>query len=80
MKVTGWLAVPTAGAVEGVVNAKVPGTLATPPLKIDAARVCPTVIAVAVGAVVMVGVVGVTVPPTVRVPSPVMRPDGSEEL
>ena len=56
VKVTLCEAVPAPGAVDGVVNAKLPETDATPPLNVDEARVCPYVIAVAVGAVVIVGV------------------------
>lgn len=55
VKVTLWLPVAT-GAVEGVVKAKVPGTLAAPPERVELERVWPTRIGVAVGGVVMVGV------------------------
>jgi hypothetical protein len=44
------------GAVEGVVKAKVPSTLAAPPERVEFERVWPTRIAEAVGGVVMVGV------------------------
>ena len=57
VNVTPCEAVPTEGAVVGVVNANVPGTLATPPLSVEFANVCPNMIPVAVGAVVIVGVV-----------------------
>ena len=41
MKVTFWLAVPAFGAVELLVKAKVPATLAVPPLRVELARVWP---------------------------------------
>ncbi len=44
------------GAVEGVVNSKVPGTLEAPPERVELERVWPTRIAVAVGGAVIVGV------------------------
>ena len=56
VKVTLCEAVPALGAVDGVMKAKVPATEATPPLNVEEARVCPYVIAVAVGGVVIVGV------------------------
>jgi hypothetical protein len=49
VKVTLCAAAPTAGVVVGVVNAKLPGTDPVPPLSVDAASVCPYVIALAVG-------------------------------
>ena len=49
MKVTPWLAVPAFGAVAGLVKAKVPGTDAAPPLRVESARVWPNVITEAVG-------------------------------
>ena len=45
-----------AGAVAGAVKVKLPGTDATPPLKVELASVWPNVIALALGAVVMVGI------------------------
>ena len=39
VKVTDCCDVPTAGIVLGVVNAKLPATLATPPLKVELASV-----------------------------------------
>ena len=61
MKVMPSESVPTAGTVVGVVQAKVPGTEvpetdAVPPVSVDAESICPTVIALAVGNVDMVGV------------------------
>jgi hypothetical protein len=47
--------------VLGVVNAKLPATLATPPLNVELASVCPEVIELAVGSVVIVGVATPTV-------------------
>ena len=53
MKVTLCEAVPTLGAVAGVVNAKLPAAgTPTPPVKVELASVCPNVIAEAVGQVV----------------------------
>ncbi len=49
------------GTVDGMVNAKLPGTDAEPPLRIESARVCPYVIAPAVGHVVTAGVAWFTV-------------------
>jgi hypothetical protein len=54
VKVTLCAAVPAAGAVAGAVKVKLPGTDATPPLKVELAIVWPKVIAVALGGVVMV--------------------------
>lgn len=56
VKVTGWSAVPTSGAVPGAVNANVPATLATPPLSVELANVCLNEIEDAAGTVVIVGV------------------------
>jgi hypothetical protein len=56
VNVTEAVYVPALGAVEGVVKANVPGTDATPPLRVEEARVCPYVIGLAVGGVVIVGV------------------------
>jgi hypothetical protein len=53
--------------VEGVVHAKVPGTLAVPPLKVEALNACPAVMAEAVGAALIVGVALLTVTLTVVV-------------
>jgi hypothetical protein len=47
---------PKGGTVVGVVKAKPPGTDATPPVSVDEARVCPTVMALAAGHVDTVGV------------------------
>jgi hypothetical protein len=60
VKVTLSKCVPAVGAVAGIVNANVPGTgvlfdIADPPVSADEASVCPYVIALAVGHV-MVGV------------------------
>jgi hypothetical protein len=44
----------------GVVHAKVPPTDAVPPLRVEEARVCPYVIALAVGQAETVGVTGLT--------------------
>ncbi len=56
VKVTDCCVVPTAGVVPGVINVKLPATLAIPPLKVESASVWPEVIEVAVGGVVIVGV------------------------
>ncbi len=61
MNVTECVAVPASGAVSGIVKAKLPTTLPTPPLKVAFARVCPEVIALAAGSVVMAGVALATV-------------------
>ena len=61
MKVTHCDAVPAAGAVAGVVKAKLPATEPTPPLKTELASVWPNTMSVAVGGVVIVGVALVTV-------------------
>jgi hypothetical protein len=61
VNVTDCVVVPTAGTVLGVVKAKLPATLALPPLKIELASVCPDVMALAVGCVVIVGVAFSTV-------------------
>ena len=53
--------------VLGEVKANVPPTLATPPLKVDAARELPKHVLLAVGSVVMVGVFLTTVMATVFV-------------
>ena len=42
--------------MDGVVKAKVPGTLAVPPVRVDEVRVCPIVIALATGPEVIDGV------------------------
>ena len=66
MNVTGSLVVPTPGTVEGVVQAKVPGTFAPaafvtdPPLKIEEANVWPLLIVEAVGAACNPGVCATT--------------------
>ena len=65
VKVTDWSAVPRAGVVEGVVKAKVPSTLAAPPLNVESARLSPTKMMLAVGGVVIVGVALLTVTLTV---------------
>jgi hypothetical protein len=61
LKVTLWVLVPTGGIVLGVVHAKVPrmldpGTVAEPPVKFAADNGCPSIIEVAVGRTVIVGV------------------------
>ena len=58
--------VPAAGTTSGVVKAKVPSTEATP-FKVESRKDEPTLIAVAVGAVVIVGVALSTVTSTVPV-------------
>lgn len=61
-------AVPTVvGAVLVTVKANEPGTEATPPLRVEDAKVCPIMIDVAVGDVVIVGVALFTVTSTVPV-------------
>jgi hypothetical protein len=57
LKITLWLLVPTAGAVDGLVKAKVPEMSADPPVKDDEARVCPWKIVLAVGHFVIFGVI-----------------------
>ena len=52
---------PALGAVPGAVQAKVPGTEAVPPVKVDEASVCPKVMALAVGHADTVGVALFTV-------------------
>ena len=66
-KVTLCADVPIFGVEVGVVQANVPPTLAEPPLKVELAKVCPRVMAVAVGAEVIVGVALLTVTFTVVV-------------
>ena len=61
VKVTFCDAVPTDGAVVGVVKAKLPMGVDAPPLKAELASVWPRVMAVAVGQVVTLGVVLFTV-------------------
>ena len=64
MKVTPSLAVPVPGAVADVVQEKVPGTDAVPPLSVDDASVWPKVIAPAAGHAETVGVALFTITPT----------------
>ena len=61
VKVTPCGEAPTAGVMEESVQAKVPSTLAVPPLRVEEAKVWPWVIPVAVGATLMVGVALATV-------------------
>ena len=56
VNVTLTLLVPAFGAVEGVVNAKLPVGLAVPPVSVLAANVCPYVIALADGPALITGV------------------------
>ncbi len=56
VKITDCCVVPTAGTVPGVVNAKLPATLAFHPLNIESSSVWPEIIEVAVGGVVIIGV------------------------
>ena len=56
VNVTLTLLVPAFGAVEGVVNAKLPATLAVPPLRAESLSVCPYVIALADGPALITGV------------------------
>jgi len=67
VKVTLSDTVPAAGAVLGVVKAKLPGTEAVPPVNVEEARVCPKVMLLAVGNTVIVGVALFTVTLTVPV-------------
>jgi hypothetical protein len=65
VKVTLWVLIPTEGIVAGVVHAKEPGmlnpdTLADPPFKFAADNGWPSIIEVAVGRTVIVGVAWVT--------------------
>lgn len=63
-------AVPAAGTMGGVVKAKLPATEAAPPLKLELARVWPWVMALAVGAVMIVGGVGTNLRTTTAVVLP----------
>jgi hypothetical protein len=73
VKVIGALKVPVEpGTVDGVVKAKLPGTDATPPVSVEAESALPRQIALAVGNVVMVGVVRVSVR-TVTIPVPAKK-------
>jgi hypothetical protein len=63
LKVTLCVAVPTLGAVEGVVKANAPATLPLPPLNMEESNVCPYPIDVAVGITVIIGVALFTVRP-----------------
>jgi len=56
VNVTSCAAVPTVGVVPGVVNANEPATDAVPPVRVEEARVCPSVIGDAVGHAVTFGV------------------------
>ena len=56
MKVTDCEVVPTFGTVDGEVKLNVPATDAEPPLKTEAERGCPEVIAGAVGRILITGV------------------------
>jgi hypothetical protein len=56
VKITLWLLVPTAGAVDRLVKAKDPSALADPPLNVDEASVCPRNIELAFGPTLTVGV------------------------
>ena len=67
VNVTLWLEVPVLGVVPGVVKEKVPATLADPPERVELAKVCPKIIALAVGADVIDGVALETVTLTVVV-------------
>lgn len=49
MNVTPWVETPAEGAVPRVVNEKVPGGVAEPPVRLELAKVCPKVMALAVG-------------------------------
>jgi len=61
VKVNDWFAVPTLGVSFGKVKAKVPFTLAVPPLKAELVSDWPKVIELAVGAVVIIGFAFATV-------------------
>ena len=61
--------VPTRGVIEESVQAKDPGTLAVPPLRIEEAKDCPWVMLDAVGAPLMVGVALATVSAWVTSPA-----------
>ena len=54
VKVTPCEAVPMVGALEGIANAKLPGTEPAPPLSVELPSVCPKVIELAVGVEVIV--------------------------
>jgi len=61
VKVTGWFAVPAFGTMPGVVQAKLPGTEAVPPVSVETDSVFPYTMAEAVGHVLTVGVALFTV-------------------
>ena len=61
VKVTLSEGVPAGGAVVGVVQAKVPGTDAVPPVSVEEAKVCPKLMGLAVGHTETVGVTLLTV-------------------
>ena len=69
VKVTLWLLVPAAGAVDGLVKAKVPEISADPPVKVDESSVCPWKIELAVGTTLIVGVTFSRLITTVWLPS-----------
>ena len=69
MKITLWLLVPTAGAVDGLAKAKDPEMSADPPVKVDEAKVWPWKIELAVGADVIIGVTFSRLISTVWLPS-----------
>jgi hypothetical protein len=64
VNVTASVVVPVEGAVAGVVHVKLPGADPNPPLNVDEARVCPKVMALALGQVVTVGAALFTMTPT----------------
>jgi hypothetical protein len=69
VKITLWLLVPTAGAVDGLAKAKVPEMSADPSVKAAEARVCPWKIELAVGHFVIFGVIFSRLITTVWLPS-----------
>ena len=74
MKVTDCRVVPTGGTVVGVVKAKRPETAPRPLLNVELARVCPEVMALAVGQRMILGTVltGVEETATLTVPDAVL--------
>jgi hypothetical protein len=60
VKVTLQEAVPAPGAVPGVVQAKLPAGVLVPPVSVEAARVWPKVMALAVGQVIVAVALPVT--------------------
>jgi hypothetical protein len=69
VKVTLWLLIPAAGAVDGLAKVKIPEMSADPPVKDDEAKVCPWKIELAVGHCVIFGAIFSRLITTVWLPS-----------